>query len=80
MDYAVFDIYGAYEKSFQFAFRHHPRCDHIIYAIRTNQLTMDEVDELFREADRYTFDHLWPYVYPKKNRNGTITFKVRHHG
>lgn len=69
-------LFRAYEGSFRFHFRHHPRCDHIINAIRTNQLTTNEIDELFSEADQYTFRYWTSLSNPEPDENGNVVFKI----
>jgi len=53
------DLISVYKESLRYLFRHHPRKEYILEALETNQLTLNEIDDLFNEAEYYTMQYLF---------------------
>lgn len=75
-DYANDLLFRTYEASIRYVFKYHPRCDYIIEALKTNQLTIGEIDILFAEAESYSWQHFMSLKTPEPDENGMVTFKI----
>mgnify|MGYP003576759344 CR=1 FL=1 len=60
-------------------FKFHPRKDKIIPALKNNQLSIAEIDQVFNEAEYYTMRAWFRAINlaPSSNNNDYVTFKIR---